>query len=110
METGEFQFETIKPGRVRFGDDSLQAPHVTFWIVARGINKGLHTRLYFADEEAANQVDPLLTSIQDRDRIPTLLAKTIGERVYQFDIHLQGPKETIFFDIPILLQNPNVLV
>ena len=47
METGEFRFETIKPGRVPFPDGRLQAPHVSFWIAARGINIGLHTRMYF---------------------------------------------------------------
>ena len=36
------------------------APHITFWIVARGINIGLHTRMYFADEAEANAEDPLL--------------------------------------------------
>ena len=51
METGECLFETIKPGRVPFPDGRLMAPHITVWIVARGINIGLHTRMYFADEE-----------------------------------------------------------
>src|SRR5690606_9069364 len=54
METGEFVFETVKPGRVPFRDGRPQAPHITFWIVARGINLGLHTRMYFGDEDEAN--------------------------------------------------------
>ncbi len=98
MNTGEFTFETLKPGRVPFPDGRLQAPHVTFWIVARGINLGLHTRMYFADEEAANAEDPILTRIEHQSRVPTLLAKKDGD-TYRFDIHLQGPDETIFFDI-----------
>ena len=28
----------------------LMAPHINFWIVARGINIGLNTRMYFSDE------------------------------------------------------------
>ena len=48
METGECLFETIKPGRVPYPDGRLMAPHITVWIVARGINIGLHTRMYFA--------------------------------------------------------------
>ncbi|WP_102109321.1 protocatechuate 3,4-dioxygenase subunit alpha [Oceaniglobus roseus] len=99
METGEFTFHTVKPGRVPCPDGRLQAPHVTVWIVARGINIGLHTRLYFADEAAANAEDPILSRIEHRNRIPTLLAKPEGGGVYRFDIHLQGPSETIFFDI-----------
>jgi protocatechuate 3,4-dioxygenase alpha subunit len=99
MATGEFVFDTVKPGRVPFHDGRLQAPHATFWIVARGINIGLHTRMYFADEEAANAEDPILTRIEHQNRVPTLLAKSEGADVYRFDIHLQGPHETIFFDI-----------
>ncbi len=40
-ETGVYSFETIKPGRAPFKDGRLMAPHITFWIVARGINIGL---------------------------------------------------------------------
>ena len=98
MESGEFRFETIKPGRVPFRDGRLMAPHVTFWIVARGINIGLQTRMYFADEEAANAEDPVLARIEHRVRVPTLIARHDGNH-YTFDIHLQGEKDTVFFDI-----------
>ena len=40
------------------------APHINFWIVARGINIGLSTRMYFSDEEAANRADPVLNLIE----------------------------------------------
>lgn len=99
MATGEFVFETVKPGRVPFKDGRLMAPHVTFWIVARGINLGLHTRMYFPDEETANAEDPILARIEHRDRVPTLIAAKTGDAEYTFDIHIQGPKETVFFDI-----------
>ena len=99
LETGEFVFETIKPGRVAYPDGRPQAPHVTFWIVARGINIGLHTRMYFADEPEANAEDPVLTHIEDQNRVPTLLAVSEGAGQYRFDIRLQGDKETIFFDV-----------
>lgn len=97
-ETGEFRFETIKPGRVPFNDGRMMAPHVTFWIVARGINVGLHTRMYFSDEAAANAEDPVLARIEHRVRALTLVAARTGD-VYAFDIHLQGENETVFFDI-----------
>ncbi|SNR24509.1 protocatechuate 3,4-dioxygenase subunit alpha [Puniceibacterium sediminis] len=99
MATGEFTFETVKPGRVAWPDGRLQAPHVTFWIVARGINLGLHTRMYFADEAPANAEDPILTRLEHSQRIPTLLAQSEADGTYRFDIHLQGAQETIFFDI-----------
>ncbi|RWC57120.1 protocatechuate 3,4-dioxygenase subunit alpha [Mesorhizobium sp.] len=97
METGLCTFETIKPGRVPFTDGRLMAPHITLWIVARGINLGLHTRLYFSDEEKANAQDPILARIEQRIRVPTLIAERQGD-TYIFDVHLQGEKETVFFD------------
>ncbi|PBB16687.1 protocatechuate 3,4-dioxygenase subunit alpha [Mesorhizobium sp. WSM4313] len=97
METGVCLFRTIKPGRVPFRDGRLMAPHITLWIVARGINVGLHTRLYFSDEEKANAEDPILARIEHRLRVPTLIAERRGD-TYVFDIHLQGEKETVFFD------------
>ncbi|MFD1981149.1 protocatechuate 3,4-dioxygenase subunit alpha [Mesorhizobium newzealandense] len=97
MDTGLCTFETIKPGRVPSRDGRLMAPHITLWIVARGINLGLHTRLYFSDEEKANAEDPILARIEHRIRVPTLIAERTGD-IYVFDVHLQGEKETVFFD------------
>ena len=97
-QTGAFRFETIKPGRVPFPDGRPQAPHVTLWIVARGINLGLNTRLYFADEIDANGADPILGRIEPRARAQTLIATRHGN-TFILDIHLQGPDETVFFDI-----------
>jgi protocatechuate 3,4-dioxygenase alpha subunit len=100
MTSGEFVFETIKPGKAPFRahDPRPMAPHVTLWIVARGINIGLQTRMYFSDEDAANAEDPILKTIEHRVRVPTLIGQRGGD-VVTFDIHLQGEKETIFFDI-----------
>jgi protocatechuate 3,4-dioxygenase alpha subunit len=83
---------------VPFIDGRLMAPHITVWIVARGINIGLHTRLYFGDEEAANAEDQVLARIEHRSRVQTLIAERDGD-AYRFDIHLQGDNETVFFDI-----------
>jgi protocatechuate 3,4-dioxygenase alpha subunit len=98
MNTGEFAFETIKPGKVPFRDGRPMAPHVNFWIVARGINLGLNTRMYFSDEEEANAADPILSRVEHRVRVPTLIGKREGDTV-TFNIYLQGENETIFFDI-----------
>lgn len=98
MTTGECVFATVKPGRLPYKDGRLMAPHITFWIVARGINIGLQTRMYFADEETANREDPVLARIEHRSRVQTLVAQRVGD-VYTFDIHLQGDLETVFFDI-----------
>ena len=103
FETGLWWFETIKPGRVpgRRGH-KMMAPHLNLWIVARGINIGLHTRMYFADEVAANAEDPVLRLIEHGERRKTLIAQRAtrdGQVVYRFDIHLQGDDETVFFDV-----------
>ena len=102
FETGLYRFETIKPGPVigRHGHTPM-APHVSVWLVSRGINIGLQTRLYFADEAALNEADPVLRMIDPPVRRETLLARREdrgGIPVYVFDIHLQGDRETIFFD------------
>jgi protocatechuate 3,4-dioxygenase alpha subunit len=97
-ETGEYRFETIMPGRVPMRDGRMQAPHVSLWIVARGINLGLNTRMYFSDEAEANAADPILARIEHRVRVSTLVGVKDGS-TYTFDIHLQGPNETVFFDI-----------
>lgn len=98
MATGEFVFETIKPGKVPFKGDTFMAPHITFWVVARGINIGLQTRMYFPEDEEANAQDPVLNRIELKSRIPTLIARKDGNE-YVFNIILQGENETIFFDI-----------
>jgi len=97
-EDGVYSFETIKPGKVPFKDGRKMAPHITFWIVARGINIGLHTRMYFPEEQEANAADPILARIEHRDRVPTLIATRDGANL-TFDIYLQGPRETVFLDI-----------
>lgn len=98
FESGEFRFDTIKPGRVPYPEGGLQAPHVTLWIVARGINIGLHTRIYFADEADANADDPLLARVS-AERRDTLIAAPQGDGRYRFDVRLQGERETVFLDI-----------
>jgi protocatechuate 3,4-dioxygenase alpha subunit len=97
-EDGVYTFDTVRPGRVQFNDGRKMAPHITFWIVARGINIGLHTRMYFPEEAAANAADPLLLRVEHRDRVATMIATNDGA-TYNFDIHLQGSKETVFLDI-----------
>jgi protocatechuate 3,4-dioxygenase alpha subunit len=103
FDTGLFRFDTVKPGPVvgRRGYKPM-APHVNIWLVARGINIGLATRMYFADETALNEQDPVLRMIEPAVRRQTLLArreKSDGTIVYVFDIHLQGEQETVFFDV-----------
>jgi len=103
FESGLYRIRTVKPGAVagRRGRKTM-APHVSFWIAARGINIGLATRMYFADEAAANADDPVLNIIEQPERRQTLIAARSGrdrQAVYTFDIFLGGPHETVFFDV-----------
>jgi protocatechuate 3,4-dioxygenase alpha subunit len=104
FETGVWSFDTIKPGSVEGRAGRAMAPHVNLWIVARGINIGLNTRMYFSDENDANAADPVLNLIEWEVRRQTLIgqresALRDGVAVYRFDIQLQGSQETVFFDI-----------
>lgn len=104
FETGEWGFDTVKPGPVRGRRGRMMAPHLNLWLVARGINIGLNTRMYFADEAEANAADPVLNLIEWPDRRATLIARRQnpgddGAPLYRFDIRLQGDGETVFFDI-----------
>jgi protocatechuate 3,4-dioxygenase, alpha subunit len=97
FDSGEWRLDTVKPGQVPFPDGRMMAPHIALWIVARGINLGLQTRMYFEDED--NSACPVLARIEHRDRVQTLLAKRSGPGAYRFDIVLQGDSETVFFDM-----------
>ena len=106
FETGVYRFDTIKPGvvagRASGNTSRFMAPHINLWIVARGINLGLNTRLYFSDEAEANAKDAVLNIIEWEARRQTLVAQRTesgGAVVYRFDIRLQGDGETVFFDI-----------
>ena len=102
FDTGLWSFETVKPGVVPGRNGRPMAPHLNLWIVARGINIGLNTRMYFGDEEEANAKDPVLNLIEQANRRPTLIAKREerdGKIVYRFDIRLQGENETVFLDV-----------
>lgn len=97
LATGVFAFETVRPGPVQSRDGRPQAPHLSLWVVARGINIGLQTRLYFADEAEANAADPVLARVEPHRR-DTLIAQSAAQGLYRFDIRLAGPGETVFFD------------
>lgn len=99
FDTGVFRIDTIKPGPVPGRAGSVQAPHLSLWLVSRGINIGLNTRMYFPEDTAAHAADPVLGSIEQRSRVATLIATATGPSTYRFDIRLQGEGETVFIDV-----------
>ena len=96
---GGYSFHTIKPGSVPGPGEKPQAPHILLAVYARGMTQQAMTRIYF-ENEPANAADPILALVP-ADRRSTLIAKREpGEVVtYRFDVHLQGDKETVFFDV-----------
>ncbi len=72
------------------------APFVSLWIIARGINTALQTRLYFPDADWPN--DPAMAKIP-RARRGTLVASQAAAGAYHLDIRLAGEAETVFFDL-----------
>jgi protocatechuate 3,4-dioxygenase alpha subunit len=55
------------------------------------------TRIYF-EKEPANVDDPILQLVPENRR-GTLIARLAGSNRYVFDVKLQGPGETVFFDV-----------
>ena len=91
-DDGRYAIRTVKPGVVE-----EQAPHIAMSVFARGLLHRVVTRVYFADEAAANEADPVLSRVP-ADRRGTLVAERSADG-YRFDITLQGPDETVFFAI-----------
>jgi protocatechuate 3,4-dioxygenase alpha subunit len=94
-DDGSYWISTLKPGPLPLPDGGTEAPHINVSIFARGLLDRVVTRIYFADSD--NSADPVLAAI-DADRRATLIATPL-EGGYRFDIHLQGPQETVFFDV-----------
>lgn len=96
---GGFRLTTIKPGKVA-GPDELggreQAPHINVVIFMRGLLKHLMTRVYLPDD-AANAADPILNLVPAARR-STLIAVKQADGTLRWDVHLQGARETVFFD------------
>jgi len=92
-----FVVETIKPGAL----GPASAPHIEVIVMMRGMLLHAYTRIYFEDDAAAHGQDAVLAAVPP-ERRGTLIARRLpyaGRAAYQFDIHLQGPHETVFFDV-----------
>ena len=85
---GTFRLETTRPA----GD----APFLGVTILARGLLKHLHTRVYLAPLDQVRK-DPALAPIAASPRLASLVARPGAAGEYQWDIRLQGDGETVFF-------------
>ena len=94
---GRFRFSSVKPGAVPGPDGELQAPHVLVSVFTRGLLVRLVTRIYFPDEPQ-NAHDFALNLVEP-ERRATLIARPAGQPgSLEWNVVLQGPGETVFFD------------
>jgi protocatechuate 3,4-dioxygenase, alpha subunit len=91
-DEGHFAVLVIKPSRATRD----AAPHIDVSVFARGLLTRLVTRVYFPDESTANENDAALRMRTPEERA-TLIAVNDGGGL-RFDIHLQGARETVFFE------------
>jgi len=97
---GRFSFSTTRPKRLEFDRGTMQAPHLSIAVFARGLMNHLLTRVYFEDEPSTES-DPVLRLVPESRRTTLVARRAPGEGLtpmYRFDIVLQGTGETVFFD------------
>ncbi len=93
---GAYRVVTVRPPAQPGRDGATEAPHLDVAVFSRGLLNHLVTRIYFPDV-VENAADPVLIAL-DPDRRATLIAAEAAGG-YVFDIHLQGDRETVFFDV-----------
>ena len=97
---GKFRFTTIMPGQVPGpgSGNQLQAPHIAVSVFARGLLRRLVTRIYFPDDPA-NAADFALNLVEPARRATLIAKKTsAATNALEWNVILQGPAETVFFD------------
>lgn len=92
---GRYAIQTVVPGQVPGPDGRKQAPHILVVLFARGLLMQVVTRIYF-EGEASNKNDPVLELCGAR--AATLIAKRDSAASYTWNISMQGPGETVFFE------------
>jgi protocatechuate 3,4-dioxygenase alpha subunit len=93
---GHFAIVTVKPASDQGAGEPAGAPHLDVSVFARGLLTRLVTRMYFPDEVGANNADPILGTLSAGERETLVAVREDGG--LRFDIHLQGARETVFFD------------
>ncbi|WP_291786561.1 protocatechuate 3,4-dioxygenase subunit alpha [Cecembia sp.] len=96
IEGNWFEFTTCIPAAEKQG----QAPAIHMIVFMRGLLSHVYTRVYFEDFKELNQEDPYLKLVTE-ERRSTLIAQKVQESpvtIYEFNLHMQGENETVFFD------------
>jgi len=88
--------DTVHGGRFRLelsGNTAPGEPVAYITVFARGLLSHQFTAVFIADDAAS----AMLAQVP-AERRATLIARQDAAGVYQWDIHLQGERETVFFD------------
>jgi protocatechuate 3,4-dioxygenase beta subunit len=94
---GEFRAVLRKPEKQHLPGGEPLAPYFHVTVFAQGLLKQAQTRMYFPDEAQANAADPVLQAVP-AERRSTLVARRAEDGDLVFDVAMQGPSETVFFD------------
>src|SRR5262245_35329997 len=95
---GACAFETVRPG-VPADRHTDEAAHINVCLLMRGLLRQLYTRIYFAGDSALSR-DATLRLVPEERRATLLAQRVQGSATdWEFDIHLQGDRETVFFDL-----------
>jgi protocatechuate 3,4-dioxygenase alpha subunit len=98
QQDGSFRFTTVIPGHVPAPGGGVQAPHISVAVFMRGLLKQAATRIYFAGQPS-NASDPVLSRVPEARQHTLLAQPRAGEPdVFEWNVVLQGPDETVFFD------------
>jgi protocatechuate 3,4-dioxygenase alpha subunit len=91
---GHYSFTTVTPGSTSAG----QPPFFAVTVFARGLLHRLFTRAYLPGPETGPEIDAVLSAVEPARRatLVCVAESGSGRMRYRFDIHLQGPKETVF--------------
>jgi protocatechuate 3,4-dioxygenase, alpha subunit len=97
---GGYAIDTVMPGSFRGPGGETYASQLSVTIFARGLLKGVQTRVFLAPLDAIKD-DPLARAVGDPDRLRTLIAARDpgNPKIYRWDVRLQGAGETVFIEI-----------
>jgi protocatechuate 3,4-dioxygenase alpha subunit len=93
---GAFRVYLRRPAPGQAPDGQFLAPYFNIAVFGVGLLKQRVTRVYFPDEQAANRKDAVLQLVPEEDR-EKLLGTLAGDGTLQFEIVLQGSRETPTF-------------
>ncbi len=88
---GGFAFTITKPPAT-----GSEAPRLDVYVFARGLLRHQLTRIYFPDEVEVNAADAVLSALSADQRATLVAAAHDGG--LRHDIHLQGDRQTVFFE------------